>query len=153
MLPLLAELYRTHEKEIAAFAWSQLVIIVGLSIARLPDPRKFTGAFGWVYSVFFAYASRVSATRWDEKGGTMKLPGFQVPRLEDVPDPREATKFQQWLQEQERLEYAARLERAQQATQSYPAMKSADLAVSTVQERSTPRYDDAETVNITRGEP
>jgi hypothetical protein len=32
-------------------------------------------------------------------------------------------------------------------------MKSADLAVSTVQERSTPRYDDAETVNITRGEP
>jgi hypothetical protein len=152
MLPLLAELYRTHEKEIAAFAWSQLVIIAGISIARLPDPRKFTGFFGWAYGVFFAYASRASVTRWDEKGGTMKLPGYQVPRLEDVPDPREETKFQQWLQEQERLERAARLERSQQTTEPYPAVGSA-LAVSTVQQRGRVRFDDDETVNITRGEP
>lgn len=70
---------------------AQLGVIVAISIAKLPDPRKFEGKrWAWLYDVFFAYASRASATRWDEKGGHLKLPGFQVPNLKDVPHPHAA---------------------------------------------------------------
>lgn len=83
---LLLEFLKNHQDVL----WSAIGTLLAISVAKLPDPRKFEGkSWHYFYDVFFAFASRASALEWDKLGGRFKLPGFQVPALKEVPHPKD----------------------------------------------------------------